>query len=96
MHHFVGRFQVAGDEGVFTCDPSFAYGGLKIHVRPRRSAEFDVDLPQINQFAAEMDAFADCVNNDKPSRTPGEEGLADIKVMTKLYESATTGKTVNV
>jgi predicted dehydrogenase len=95
MHHYAGRFAIDAQTGVVTCDPAFSYGGLKMHVRAR-SGEMDVDLPNNNHFAAEMDHFADCVLNDKPPITPGEEGLADIKVIRKLYESAETGKTVEV
>jgi hypothetical protein len=43
---------------------------LKERGKPRQ-----IELPQINQFAAEMDHFARCVLNDKTPRTPGEMGL---------------------
>ena len=83
------------EQGELTMNPAFGYSGLKLNVRARRRNE-DVNLPPINQFAAEMDHFAECVRDDKTPRTPGEEGLADMKVITKLYESAESGKTVEV
>ena len=43
-----------------------------------------------------MDALSDAVLNDKPSRTPGEEGLRDLRIMTAIYESAKTGKAVKL
>ncbi|KXV21117.1 hypothetical protein AD935_08810, partial [Gluconobacter japonicus] len=33
--------------------------------------------PAQNQFALEIDHFADCILNDLTPRTPGEEGLRD-------------------
>jgi predicted dehydrogenase len=43
-----------------------------------------------------MDHFAECVVNDQTPRTPGEEGLQDLKIIKQLYESAETGKTVQI
>jgi predicted dehydrogenase len=43
-----------------------------------------------------MDHFAQCVLNDKTPRTPGEMGLQDVKIMMKLYESAESGKTIEM
>jgi predicted dehydrogenase len=55
-----------------------------------------LDIPNTNQFAAEMDHFAQCVANDQTPRTPGEEGLQDLKIIKKLYEAAESGRTVSV
>jgi predicted dehydrogenase len=78
-------------------NPAFSYGGLKLNVRGRDLPEDgDINLPQINQFCAEMDHFAECVRDNKEPRTPGEEGLADLKVIEALYKSAESGQTVAV
>ena len=50
----------------------------------------------MNQFAAEMDDFAQCIMNGKPSKASGEEGLRDVKIMTAIYESARTGKSIKL
>jgi hypothetical protein len=31
-----------------------------------------------------------------PTRVPGEEGLRDVRIMTSIYESARTGKPVEL
>jgi predicted dehydrogenase len=90
-----GRYHFSTKEAYVDVDPSFSYGGLRMTVVNRGRPE-PVDLPNIDQFAAEMDHFADCVLNDKPPATPGEEGLADVKIMRKLYESAESGKTLTM
>jgi predicted dehydrogenase len=34
--------------------------------------------------------------DDKPSSTPGEEGLKDLKIMMAVYESARKGQAVKI
>ena len=55
-----------------------------------------IELPNIDQFAAEMDDFAQCILENRPTRVPGEEGLRDMKIITAIYESARTGKPVEL
>src|SRR6185437_14347193 len=95
MHHSVGKYEIETERAFIASEPSFAYGGLKLHIRSR-DGEQDVQLPNINQFATEMDAFAKCVLTGQQPLTSGEEGLADMKVMMKLYEAAESGKIVAV
>ena len=97
-HHPTNRFHVMAENAEITMNPAFSYGGLRLNVRGKgkNGQEGDVELPNINQFCAEMDHFAECVRQNKPPRTPGEDGLADLKIIEKLYESAGSGKTVEV
>jgi predicted dehydrogenase len=96
-HHGANRYHVSTDKAQLTMNPAFSYGGLKLNVRGRDLPEDgDINLPQINQFCAEMDHFAECVRDNKEPRTPGEEGLADLKVIEALYKSAESGQTVAV
>jgi predicted dehydrogenase len=50
----------------------------------------------MDQFAAEMDDFAACVRDGKPTRVPGEEGLRDVRIIDALYRSAATGRDVKL
>ncbi len=43
-----------------------------------------------------MEDFARCIQSDQPTKTPGEEGLKDLKVMMAVYEAARTGKAVKI
>ena len=90
----IGYFKVGCQQGIVEMDPAFGYGGLRLRVRQRGKGEENIELPQVNQFAAEMDHFAECIQKDTIPRTPGEEGLADMKVIEKLYQSAASGKTI--
>lgn len=55
-----------------------------------------MDLPQVNQQAKQMDAFANCILNDQPTMVPGEMGLRDVRVLEAIYEAARTGKKVQL
>jgi len=71
--------------------PAYSYSGIT-----GRSSKAEISFPQIDQFAAEMDDFADCILNNRPSRVPGEEGLRDLRVVEAVYQSITTGRAVTL
>lgn len=79
--------RVTTQKGNFDLEPAFGYGGLngKINGKP-------MEIPNINQQAAQMDDFATCVRLKKQSRVPGEEGLKDMKVVDAIYRSLDSGK----
>jgi predicted dehydrogenase len=87
-----GYVRVIGERGEFTLDPAFGYSG----VRGKRSDGRPFDFPQIDQFAAEMDDFARCVQEGAPSIVSGEEGLRDVRIMMAIYQSARTGAPVDL
>jgi predicted dehydrogenase len=55
-----------------------------------------IDFPQTDQFAVEMDDFAQCIMQNKASRVSGEEGLRDVALMMAIYESARSGKAIDL
>ena len=56
----------------------------------------EILLQGVNHFAAEMDHFSDCVLNGKEPRTPGEEGLADMRVIAAIEKAARAGQAVRL
>jgi predicted dehydrogenase len=88
----VGYFRVLAERGWFGLDPAFNYGGL----HGMRSDGKAIESPPTDQFAVEMDNFAACIMEKTPTRVPGEEGLRDVRIMMAIYESARTGKPVEL
>jgi predicted dehydrogenase len=86
------RLSGIGEKGWFELEPAFLYGGI----RGRRSDGQEITFPDIDQFAAEMDDFAQCILRRQPTRVPGEEGLRDVKIMMAIYESIRSGRTVTL
>lgn len=87
------RFRVTGTDGFIDLDPAFSYRGLRLTVG-RPSGREQVQLAEVNHFAAEMDHLSDCVLNGKHPRTPGAEGLADVRVIAAVEAAARTGRSV--
>jgi len=88
----INRFTAYADRGWFGMDPAYSYNNN----RGRRSDGKELKFDSIDQFAAEMDDFAQCIKDNKPTKVPGEEGLRDTKIMMAIYEAAKTGKAVKL
>jgi len=85
-------FRARADRGWFELDPAFSYGGI----RGRHGDGQAIRFEDIDQFAAEMDDFALCILENRPTKVPGEEGLRDVKIMMAIYEAVKTSKTVKL
>ena len=93
----VNRYRVTCTKGVVESEPFLSYGGLRLFAQmPGQRDKQELPLENVDQFGAEMDFYSQCIRENKPPRTPGEEGMADMKVITALYESARSGKAVKV
>jgi len=89
------RYRALGADGFLQLDPAFPYHGLRLTVQ--KSAKIsEYKLEEKNHFAGEMDHFSECVLDGKDPRTPGEEGLADVRVIAAIEEAWKTGKAVAV
>ena len=91
LNRFVGHCA----DGWISCEPGLSYHGVKFHIDAGRGIQTP-DLPDIFQFATEMDALAQSIMSDTPSRTPGEEGLKDLLVIEAIYKAAQTGQAVSI
>lgn len=87
-----GRLRADATNGWFELEPAFGYGGLA-----GRTSRNDgkLNLPNINEQAAQMDDFAQCVLHNKPTRVPGEMGLRDVQLLEAIYRAAGTGQSVS-
>lgn len=104
----VKRYQIYGDKAWLELDPATDYYKHKMTVgkkNPQANEENKtapksiVEEPQIqegNQFAAEMDHFSQCIQENKNPKTPGEEGLQDVRLMQLIYQAAREGKTLKI
>ena len=81
--------------GWYEMDPATIYDGLRLYVHRNNLSE-EVNLPAKDHFTLEMDHMSDCVMNNQEPRTPGEEGLRDMKLIAAIYEAARTNKTLKV
>lgn len=97
--HQSRNYRCYAEEGWFGLDPAFAYERLQMkgsHAKDGVETAVQPDMGETDQFAAEMDHMSLCVMNDKQPYTPGEEGLQDHRIIEAIYESARTGKRIEL
>jgi len=92
----VSRYTLIGTKGMLTAEPAYEYSmALKHRIvigRKTRTKTFR----KRDQFAAELVYFSDCILQDKEPEPSGWEGLADVRVVRAIYESAQHGDTVEL
>ena len=88
----LARYRAFAENGWFGLEPAYGYRGIQ----GRRSDDKLINFEVGDQFAVQMDKFAQCILNNQPTTVPGEEGLRDVKIMMAIYEAARTGKTVKL
>ena len=89
-----GWYQVGGTKGVLRLDPAYEYAeALKMQVTVGEKTTRK-SFPKRDQFAPELLYFSDCALQDRQPEPSGREGLADVRVIRALHESARTGRPV--
>ncbi|MDU0371412.1 Gfo/Idh/MocA family protein [Hymenobacter endophyticus] len=91
----VKRYRVFGDKAWLDLDPATDYYEHKMVIGDKDGQQ-QPKIKEGNQFAAELDHMAECVLQNKTPKTPGEEGLKDVRLIMAIYEAARTGKKVKV
>ncbi len=90
----IGWYEIVGTKGRLRLEPAYEYAEPLVHHlevgERRRSRRF----AKRDQFAPELLYFSDCILSGKEPEPSGREGLADVRVIRALIESARTGRTV--
>jgi predicted dehydrogenase len=93
----VNRYRVTCEKGMVESEPFLSYKDLRLFAKmPGKREREEILLEPKDHFGSEMDYFAECIRANREPRTPGEEGLRDMKVITALYESARSGRAMKV
>jgi len=90
----VSAYRIVGTRGDLRLDPAFEYAGTLRHHLTVGGETQERDFDKRDQFAPELVYFSDCVPGSRDPEPSGDEGLADVRLIRALYESARTGKTV--
>ena len=92
FHASFNYLKVYCEKGWYELEPFSAYNGIK-----GRSSAGEFQFPDINQQVAQMDEVALCIQEGRPMRVPGEEGLKDMIIVDAVYESiASGGSTISI
>ncbi len=90
------NYQLYGTKASLRLDPATDYYSNSLMLKgEKEEREIETD-PASMQFSAEMDGFSEAVMANRPFRTPGEDGLRDVRLMQAIYRSARDGRPVKV
>ena len=92
----VAAYRIIGTKGQLHVNPAYEYAGglayeLTVNGKTKRRR-----IGKRDQFAPELLYFSDCILKNRQPEPSGEEGLQDVRIVQALYESAETGKVVQV
>ena len=86
-----GTFTVYGSKGMLRMDAAFGYQGQ--HLTAKIQGEPPVDDQSTERdpahFPRQADHLAECAARNTEPKTPGEEGLRDMKLIEAIYRSCT-------
>lgn len=81
------RLFISAENGWVELRPAYGYGPLA-----GRTSKGELNIPQTNHQALQMEDFARCILENKESSVSGEEGLKDLKVVEAIYRAIASGK----
>jgi len=84
----IGRYALIGTKGVLQADPAYEYAMAIKHQLTVGEKTKTHTFPKHDQFAAQLVYFSDCILKDKDPEPSGLEGLADVRIVEAIYESA--------
>ncbi|MFB6266648.1 MAG: D-xylose 1-dehydrogenase Gfo6 [Halodesulfurarchaeum sp.] len=87
------RLHVVGTEATATIEPVFGAGATRTLRLETDEGEATVTV-EGDEVAAEFDYFANAVLGDLDLEPDGADGLADMRLMDAMYESAETGRRI--
>ncbi|WP_225413501.1 Gfo/Idh/MocA family protein [Stigmatella hybrida] len=96
--HRSQRMRLMGSDAWAEMNPAFAYEGQRLMIgrksqaNPKAEDIIERRFSGGSQFAREMDHFSQCVQENRVPHTPGEEGLADMRVIEAIYRAAREGR----
>jgi predicted dehydrogenase len=92
FNHSADRFRIEGAKGWMDFQQhAFTYRGIVCD-----TSNGPLNLPAMNQQAAQMDDFADCISTGHETPVSGALGRRDIQVISAIYQAAQSGKRVEV
>ena len=87
----VARLQLVGTKGDLVMDPAYEYAEALSHRVTIGGTTRERTFPKRDQFAPELIYFSECIITGEEPEPSGWEGLADVRIIRALYESADRG-----
>jgi glucose-fructose oxidoreductase len=92
----VATYELVGTEGTLRMDNAYEYKGELRWELMSEGKKRKGKVPERDQIAPEILTFSDCILEGREPEPDGWEGLADVRIISALYESARTGQPVKL
>jgi predicted dehydrogenase len=92
----VSQYRLVGTKGDLVLDPAYEYAGALRHKLTVDGESSERRFAKRDQFAPELLYFSDCVIQNRDPEPSADEGLADVRVVQALYQSAASGRAVEL
>ena len=92
----VSSYRVAGTEGDLRLEPAYDYAGELKHYLTLGGQTEERTFKKRDQFAPELVHFSRCILEGTEPEPSGEEGLADVRIIRALHQSAESGRPVKL
>lgn len=89
-------YRIFGEKGDLRVEPAYAYAKPLEHILTIDGRETRQRFDKRDQFGAELVAFSKAILEERDIEPSGEEGLCDIRVVEALFESAHSGRAVEL
>jgi glucose-fructose oxidoreductase len=87
-------FRAQGPKGWIKINNAYGYRDLEGVTSRGRLAYYQ--HPPVRQQTTQMDDFARCILENRPSLVPGEMGLRDMKIISAIYEASSSREPVQL
>lgn len=88
--------KVFGEKGWASLDPAFAYDEERRLFGKIGGRWFEKRFKVLDEFALELDAFADSIRRKRDPEPDGREGFHDVVTMQAIYQAAREGRWVPI
>lgn len=92
----VSAYRVTGTEGDILVSPAFEWAEALGYELTRDEKTTRKRGRKVDQFAAELVYFSDCILNDREPEPSAEEGAWDLRIIDAIYESARRGEPISL
>jgi predicted dehydrogenase len=92
----VASYRIVGTKGHLHVNPAYEYAEGLAYELTTNGKTTRRRIGKRDQFAPELLYFSDCILKGRDPEPSGEEGLQDVRIVQALYESADTGKVVQI
>jgi glucose-fructose oxidoreductase len=92
----VAAYRIVGTKGQLLVNPAYEYAEGLAYELTVNGKTTRRRIGKRDQFAPELLYFSDCILRNRDPEPSGEDGMQDVRIVQALYESAETGKVVQV